>query len=124
MSTTLLIAVVVTVLALVFYTVGIWWQKSAKAIKPAHLILFWVGLVCDITGSLLMGTLAGGLSVTVHGLNGLLAVVLMLVTAIRAQMIYMKKDESAAKNFAKFSIPVWVVWVLSFVTGMMLSMGR
>ena len=124
MPVKLLIAVVVTVLALVLYTVGIWRQRSAKTIRPVHLWLFWLGLVCDITGSLLMGTLAGGFSLTIHGINGLLAVLLMVVTAVRATMIYSKKDEEAARRFPRFSIPVWVIWVLSFLTGVILSMGK
>ena len=124
MPVKLLIAVVVTVLALVLYTVGIWSQKSAKKIRPVHLWLFWLGLVSDISGSLLMGTLAGGFSLTIHGINGLLAVLLMVVTAVRATMIFVKNDGVAAERFPRFSIPVWLIWVLSFLTGMMLSMSK
>ena len=52
-----------------------------------HVLLFWGGLVCDTTGTMIMSNIAqqssaGGFGI--HAVTGLLAIVLMLVHAVRA----------------------------------------
>ena len=118
MNTQLIFAIVAIVSALVFYTIGVWSEKFAGRLKPWHLLLFWIGLVFDTTGTTLMGNIAGKMDFDVHGITGVLAIILMLSHAIWATVVLITKQEKWLKNFHKFSIVVWLIWLIPFFTGM------
>ena len=121
MTGTLIIAIITITLALVFYTLGVWSEHRSK-----HLVLFWLGLCMDTTGTILMGRIAkqsifsGQLSL--HGITGALAIVLMIVHAIWATIVLVKKNEASAKNFHRLSIAVWVIWLIPYILGMVIGM--
>lgn len=122
MNTTFIIAVVAIISALVFYTIGVWSEKFAGRLKPWHLILFWIGFVFDTTGTTLMGNLAGKINFDIHGITGALAIILMLGHALWATIVLLKKQEKWIEKFHKFSIVVWLVWLVPFFTGMINAM--
>jgi uncharacterized repeat protein (TIGR03987 family) len=124
MSTTLIFAIVSIVTALVFYTVGVWSEKISGRLKAWHTLLFWIGFVFDTTGTTLMTRLAGGMEFNLHGVTGVAAIVLMLTHAIWATLVLALKRESAIRNFHKFSIFVWTIWLIPFVSGMLGAMLR
>ena len=114
----LIIAIVSIVSALVCYTIGVWSEKLAGRLKPWHMAFFVVGLIFDTTGTTIMGEIAGRMDVDVHGITGALAIILMLSHAIWAGLVLILKKESAIKNFHKFSLFVWSLWLVPFLTGM------
>ena len=125
MSTTLMEAVIAITLALVFYTIGVWSERKAKILKPSHLTFFWLGLFCDTFGTDLMSRMAdgsGGGLMSAHGITGAVAIVLMMVHAVWASVVLMRRDEKAMRTFHRFSIVVWAIWLVPFVLGMMMGM--
>ena len=114
----LVFAILCIVSALVFYTIGVWSERLAGNLKPWHTALFWAGLVFDTTGTTLMGTMAGRMEFNVHGITGVLAIVLMLCHAIWAAVVLITKQENAIRNFHKFSTVVWLIWLVPFLSGM------
>lgn len=124
MNFQLILAIVTIVLALLFYTVGVWSERFAGRLKTWHLVLFWIGLIFDTTGTTLMGKLAGQWEFNLHGITGVLAIVLMMSHALWATVVLVKKQENAIKNFHKFSLFVWIVWLIPFITGMVGAMVR
>jgi uncharacterized repeat protein (TIGR03987 family) len=58
----------------------------------------------------------------IHGYSGVLAIVLMFVHAIWATVVLVKKDEKMIANFHKFSIAVWVIWLIPYSSPMVLKM--
>ena len=60
MSPTLIFATVFITLALVFYTVGVWAERIAHLLKPWHVVMFWLGLACDTTGTYAMERIGQG----------------------------------------------------------------
>ncbi len=116
-------ATVVITLALIFYSVGVWAERLAGRLKPWHLAFFWLGLVCDTWGTGLMLDMAGGLTYDVHGLTGLLAILLMLVHAVWASIVLAKRDERSITSFHKFSVVVWLVWLVPYSSPMFLRIG-
>ena len=74
-------------LALVFYTIGVWSERIAGRLKGWHLIFFWLGLICDTTGTAIMMDFAGGLTADVHGVTGMAAILLMIIHAIWATVV-------------------------------------
>jgi uncharacterized repeat protein (TIGR03987 family) len=47
----------------------------------------------------------------------------MLVHAIWATVVLLRKDEQAIVNFHKFSLVVWAIWLVPYFSGFFLSMG-
>jgi uncharacterized repeat protein (TIGR03987 family) len=115
-------AIIAIVSALIFYTIGVWSEKIAGKLKPWHLLLFWIGFVFDTTGTTLMGNLAGKIDFDIHGITGALAIVLMLGHAVWASIVLLTKQEKRIQDFHKFSIFVWLVWLIPFFTGMINAM--
>jgi uncharacterized repeat protein (TIGR03987 family) len=105
-------------LALVFYSIGVWSERFSGKLKVWHLIFFWCGFICDTWGTGLMFEIAGGLTYDVHGLSGLLAILLMFVHAVWATIVLLKKDEKLIANFHKFSVTVWVIWLVPYSSPM------
>jgi len=52
------------------------------------------------------------------------AIVLMLLHASWASLVLIRKDEKAIVNFHKFSVLVWLIWLIPFFTGFALAMPR
>jgi uncharacterized repeat protein (TIGR03987 family) len=115
-------AVIVINLALVFYSIGVWSERLQGRLKIWHTVFFWLGLICDTWGTGLMFEMAGGLTYDIHGISGLLAILLMFVHAIWATVVLIKKDEKMIVNFHKFSIGVWFIWLIPYSSPMVLRM--
>ena len=131
MSSKLIFAIVTITLALVFYTIGVFSERKAKSLNRNHVIIFWIGLLCDTTGTLTMGQIAKAGMETMsssgqmlHGITGFLAIVLMLFHALWATWVLYKNGENKKATFHKFSIVVWTIWLIPYFIGMMLGMGR
>ena len=112
------IAIVSMILALSLYTIGVWSERFAGRLKPWHLVCFWAGFVFDTAGTTLMGIMAGGMKVDFHGLTGALAIALMLGHAIWASVVLFLRQEKVLVNFHKFSLVVWILWLIPFVSGL------
>jgi len=116
-------ATVVISLALVFYSIGVWSERIEGRLRRWHLVFFWLGLVCDTWGTGLMFEMAGGMTFDVHGLSGLLAILLMAVHAIWATVVLARRDERWIRDFHKFSIVVWTIWLVPYFSPMFLAIG-
>ena len=116
-------ASIIITLALVFYSIGVWSERISGRLKPWHLVFFWLGLLCDTWGTGMMFEFAGGLTFDVHGLTGLLAIVLMAVHAIWATVVLARKDEHLIVNFHKFSVVVWLIWLVPYFSPMFFAIG-
>jgi len=124
MTPTLILAIVSMVLAATLYTVAVFGERAAHVLRPWHLGLFWLGLVFDTTGTTLMAQIAGGWKWDVHGVVGLTAVALMLVHSAWATVVLVLKKERALRDFHRFSIHVWALWMAALVSGIVLVAMR
>jgi uncharacterized repeat protein (TIGR03987 family) len=120
--TIMIISTVSITLALIFYSIGVWSERLAKILKPKHLAFFWAGLVFDTTGTTLMMQIADGNFLNLHGLTGFLAILLMLFHAIWATLTLIKHDEARLRSFHRFSLVVWLVWLVPYIIGMVINM--
>ncbi len=117
------LATIIITLALAFYSIGVWSERFAGILKPWHLAFFWLGLICDTWGTGLMFEFAGGMMFDIHGLTGLLAIILMLIHAVWATIVLWRKDERWINNFHKFSVIVWLIWLVPYFSPMLFAMG-
>jgi uncharacterized repeat protein (TIGR03987 family) len=109
-------------LALVFYTIGVWSERIQGRLKPWHLVFFYLGLVCDTWGTGLMIEMSGGLTADIHGITGVIAIVLMMIHAAWATVVLIRKDEKMILNFHKFSLVVWFIWLIPYLSPMIINM--
>lgn len=109
--------------ALVLYTIGVWSERLQGRLKPWHLAFFWAGLVCDTVGTGVMIDFVGGLSADVHGITGVIAILLMLVHAVWATVVLRRRDEGWIVRFHRLSILVWVAWLVPYFSPMFVAIG-
>ena len=122
MTTSSLVAMILITLALVFYSIGVWSERLAGRLKGWHLIFFWTGLIFDTIGTAIMMEMAGGIGFDIHSLTGVLAILLMIIHAIWATVVLVRKDERMIANFHKFSVVVWLIWLIPYFSGFFISM--
>ena len=116
-------AAVIITLALVFYTIGVWSERLQGRLRPWHLAFFWAGLVCDTWGTGLMLEFAGGLTADVHGITGVVAILLMLIHAAWATVVLVRRDERWIRDFHKLSVVVWAIWLIPYLSPMVIQIG-
>ncbi len=116
-------ATVIITSALVFYTIGVWSERLAGRLKPWHLGFFALGLVFDTWGTGMMFEFVSGMTFDVHGITGLIAIVLMLLHAVWAAVVLLRKDEQALQSFHRFSVAVWVIWLIPYFSPMFFAMA-
>lgn len=116
-------ATVIITLALVFYSIGVWSERISGRLKVWHLVFFWLGFVCDTWGTGMMLEMAGGLTFDIHGITGVIAIALMFVHAVWATVVLVRKDERWITNFHKFSVVVWLIWLIPYFSPMFFSIA-
>ena len=114
---------IIITLALLFYSIGVWSERIGGKLKPWHLAFFVLGLICDTWGTGLMFEYVGGMTFDIHGITGLLAIILMLVHAVWALVVLLQKNEEAINNFHKFSVAVWLIWLVPYFSPMFFAMA-
>ena len=122
MAGTSTVPMIIISLALVFYTIGVWSERIQGRLKPWHLVFFYLGLICDTWGTGLMIEMAGGLTTDIHGVTGVIAILLMLIHAVWATVVLIRKDEKAIRNFHKFSLVVWLIWLIPYLSPMIINL--
>ncbi len=124
MSPMLVTASAVISLALVAYTIGVFSERRSGELKRSHLAFFWLGLICDSTGTGLMSMMAqnsGGAMSPLHPVTGFLAIALMLFHAGWATYVVFRGSEKTRRGFHTLSIVVWLVWLVPYFVGMLVG---
>jgi uncharacterized repeat protein (TIGR03987 family) len=116
------LAIIIINLALLFYSIGVWSERIQGRLKIWHTVFFYLGLICDTWGTGLMFDYVGGMSWDIHGISGVLAIALMFVHAIWATVVLVRKDEKMIVSFHKFSIFVWIIWLIPYFSPMVFQM--
>ena len=121
----LLYVIIFISLALIFYSVGVWSEKIQGKLKAWHLMFFYFGLACDTTVTLVMEEISKSMGIitsSFHALTGALAIILMFVHAFWATFVLIKKDDVMINKFHKFSIFVWIIWLIPSISGFIFRM--
>ena len=111
-------------MALICYSIGVWSERFSARLKLWHLFFFWLGIIFDTWGTGLMFARAGGLTYDIHGLTGMLAIVLMLIHAVWATVVLLRRDENLIARFHRFSVTVWVIWLIPYLSPMVIMIAK
>ena len=126
MTPIMLTSTILITLALAFYTLGVWAERISKYLKVWHVAAFWTGFVFDVSGTWAMHIMAGGLFdlTEPHTLTGQIALWGMLIHAIWATVVVRKGKEEVRRKFHRWSILVWLIWLVPYFGGMFLGMAN
>ncbi|HUS89298.1 MAG TPA: HsmA family protein, partial [Desulfosporosinus sp.] len=119
-----LVGLVFINLALIIYTIGVWSERFQGRLKWWHVGMFYTGLVCDSIGTGAMGLMVGGLQFNFLGITGLAAILIMLLHAGWATIVLINKNEVLIVRFHKFSLVVWVIWLIPMISGAVFGATR
>jgi len=124
MNNLLILSTVLITLALVFYSTGIWSERFSKYLKGWHVVCFWAGFMFDVSGTYSMSRLSQHPYnlIELHSLTGQIALLLMLVHAIWATYVVTKGNETAKTKFHRYSLMVWLIWLVPYFGGMIMGM--
>lgn len=113
-------------LAFLFYTTGVWSERVQRDLRWWHVTLFWLGLACDGCATSLMERLVavGERAGFVHTVTGLAAFGLMAVHAAWATWVLLRGSREAREGFHRYSVLVWIVWLVPYFGGMAAGIGR
>lgn len=119
-----LYSTILITLALVFYSIGVWSERFSRYLKKWHVISFWTGFLFDVSGTIAMGRLSDDPFdlLDIHTLTGQIALWLMLFHAIWATVVVIRGDEVVLKRFHRYSIIVWLIWLIPYLGGMIMGM--
>ncbi|QHI71682.1 HsmA family protein [Aminipila terrae] len=119
----LVYAITAISLALLFYTIGVWSERIQGQLKKWHVAVFWTGLIFDTIGTTLMSNIAArGFQFNFHGATGLIAILLMAFHAIWSTIVIVKDNKKVRADFHKFSITVWIIWLIPYLSGLIFGM--
>jgi uncharacterized repeat protein (TIGR03987 family) len=126
MTVPLTVASILITLALVFYSLGVWSERLARYLKPWHVAAFWTGFLFDVSGTWMMHRMAQGpFDLTApHTLTGQIALLLMFAHALWATYVSLKGSENTRSGFHRFSMIVWLIWLIPYFGGMYMGMHR
>lgn len=121
-------AVVLITAALVFYSAGVFAERRAGHLRWSHAALFAAGLAFDTAGTILMSRIAdgsggdssggaAGFFTVVMSFTGVIALVLMAVHLAWALVVLIRDREAERLTFHRFSLAVWGLWLIPYVTG-------
>lgn len=120
-----LTASILITLALLFYSVGVWAEQFGRFLKGWHVAAFWTGFFFDTSGTLAMELIHPGFDwSSAHTITGQIALWLMLGHALWATRVVRKGTERARRKFHRFSLVVWGIWLIPYISGMFLGMAR
>jgi uncharacterized repeat protein (TIGR03987 family) len=126
MSLQLAVSATLITLALVFYSIGVWSERIVRYLKRWHVVAFWTGFFFDVCGTLAMHSIARRPfdMLDPHTLTGQIALWLMLAHAMWATRVTRKGNEEVRKGFHRYSLFVWLVWLVPYFGGVYLGMHR
>lgn len=113
-------------LSLVFYSLGVWSERLARYLKPWHVAAFWTGFLFDVLGTWTMHRLAQRPYdiLEPHTFTGQIALWLMLAHAIWATVVTRRGSDSARRGFHRYSLIVWLIWLVPYLGGMYMGMHK
>ena len=126
MNRLLLFSTILITLALVFYSMGIWSERITRYLRKWHVAAFWTGFMFDVSGTLAMSRLSQHPFnlLEMHTLTGQVALWLMLIHAIWATFVVIRGSESSRKKFHKYSLIVWLIWLIPYLGGMIMGIAK
>lgn len=124
MSNLILLSVGFITLALILYTTAVWLNWRAKMLVPAYIVIFYFALAADALATKMMGARVETIRWDLHTISGYAALGLMALLTLYGTVALIQRRQEWLAGFHKLALPIWVIWVASYVTGVVLGIQR
>jgi uncharacterized repeat protein (TIGR03987 family) len=115
-------AVVVVTFALISYSIGVITEHRKRVITKRVLVFLTVGVILDISSTVLMIIGSGKIPITVHGFIGYSALLLMLVDTILSWSYRCKNgDKQISNGLNIYTKMAFGWWVVAYIVGAVMS---
>ena len=112
-------------LALIFYSIGTVTEQRRHQVTPRVLFFLTTGVVFDITATICMIVGSTKSPFSLHGILGYSSLAGMTIETILAWRHRLQRNDSeVGKGLHLYSRLAYIWWVLAYVTGAVLVMGR
>jgi uncharacterized protein with PQ loop repeat len=121
LNPTIVKAVIVVTFALLFYSIGVITEQRKKSITKFVLAFLTLGVVLDITSTVLM--IMGSSGITYHGFIGWSALSVMLIDAILIWRYWLKnKSAAVSRGLNLYTRYAYGWWVVAYIAGAIIAM--
>jgi len=115
-------AVIVVTFALVFYSAGVIKEQRKSAISRQILLFLTIGVLLDITSTILMIISSTNIALTVHGILGYTALSVMLVDTILIWRHWLRNGSSQTpRRLHLYTRIAYSWWVIAYIAGAIIS---
>ena len=112
-------------LSMVLYTIGVWRNWRTKLLTGNQLAIFVAALGFDLLGTRMMGMLVEGDIVwDFHTISGYTGLGLMVILVVTGSFAFKSKKKHILTSFHKFALPIWVLWMTSYMSGIVVGLQR
>ena len=101
------------VLAGLLYSLSIWSEHFTGRLKKWMLIAFTAALLCDFSGTSIMGWQHRGVVISFHSIAGFSALIIMAIHFWLAINAFRQQNS----NFHRWSPKAWLLWMIAFISG-------
>jgi hypothetical protein len=116
-------AVIVVTFALIFYSTGVIIEQRKAVVTQRVLFFLTAGVVLDITSTILMIINSGKIPLTVHGVIGYTALLVMLTDAALIWRHRRKNGEGRIpRKLHLYTRLAYGWWVVAYIAGAILAM--
>jgi len=116
-------AVVVVTFALVFYSIAVVTEQRKRNISNRVLIFLTVGVLFDISSTILMIIGSRKIPITVHGFIGYTALAVMLIDTILIWRFWRKSgDTRVPRSLNLYTRFAYAWWVIAYIAGAIIAM--
>jgi uncharacterized repeat protein (TIGR03987 family) len=115
-------AIIVVTFALIFYSAGVITEQRKSAVSKWVLLFLTAGVLLDITSTTLMIVGSTNIPITVHGVIGYTALLVMLVDAVliwRHRLI--RGSIRVPRGLHIYTRVAYSWWVIAYIAGAIIS---
>ena len=120
----ILVSVISITTALIVYSIAVWSNWRAKLLTTTQVILLWIGLAADALATQMMGLSVEETTWDFHTISGYVGLGLMATLAVVGSWAKIKDRADILTSFHKYAVPVWVIWAISYATGVVIGVQQ
>ena len=116
----------IVTLALISYSIAILTEQKKKLVINRVLVFLTLGVVLDISATIMMIIVSENSPFTIHGLLGYSSLTLMLIDAILLWRFRIRRGagEVVSRGVHLYFRIAYIWWILAYITGTMLVMMK
>jgi uncharacterized repeat protein (TIGR03987 family) len=123
LNPTLIKAVIVVTLALIFYSIAVLTEQREYSISKRVLTFLTVGVAFDISSTVLMIIGSRKIPITIHGFIGYSALLVMLTDTILVWRFWLKnRSTQVPRSLNLYTRLAYSWWVIAYIAGAIIAM--